>query len=85
MNPFLFGAIFSTFSVIDDRHEGFLQGVLVAPVARAAIVMGKILGGASLAWLQGMIMLCMAPLAGIALSPETTLAAAGVLAMLSVA
>lgn len=81
----LFGAIFSTFSVIDDRHEGFLQGVLVAPVARAAIVMGKILGGASLAWLQGMIVLWMAPLAGIALSPETTLAAAGVLAMLSVA
>ena len=81
----LFGAIFSTFSVIDDRHEGFLQGVLVAPVARGAIVMGKILGGASLAWLQGMIVLCMAPLAGIALSPETILAAAGVLAMLAVA
>ena len=81
----LFGAIFSTFSVIDDRNEGFLQGVLVAPVARGAIVMGKILGGASLAWLQGMIVLCLAPLAGITLTANTVLAAAGVLAMLSVA
>ena len=81
----LFGAIFSTFSVIDDRHEGFLQGVLVAPVARAAIVMGKVLGGATLAWLQGMIVLCLAPLAGIPLTPESGLAAGGILALLAVA
>lgn len=81
----LFGAIFSTFSVIDDRNEGFLQGVLVAPVARGAIVMGKILGGGTLAWLQGMIVLCLAPLAGIALNPGTVLAAAGILALLAVA
>ena len=81
----LFGAIFSTFSVIDDRNEGFLQGVLVAPVGRGAIVLGKVLGGATLAWLQGMLVLMLAPLAGVALSLETVLAAAGVLALLAVA
>ncbi len=81
----LFGAIFSTFSVIDDRHEGFLQGVLVAPVGRGAIVLGKVLGGATLAWLQGMLVLMLAPLAGVTLSLETVLAAAGVLALLAVA
>jgi ABC-2 type transport system permease protein len=41
----LFTAIFSTISVIEDRREGFLQAVLVAPVSRAAVVLGKILGG----------------------------------------
>lgn len=44
----LFTAIFSTISVIEDRREGFLQGVLVAPVGRSAIVGGKVLGGAIL-------------------------------------
>ena len=81
----LFGAIFSTFSVIDDRNEGFLQGVLVAPVGRGAIVLGKVLGGATLAWLQGMLVLTLAPVAGISLSFQTVLAAAAVLALLAVA
>jgi ABC-2 type transport system permease protein len=81
----LFGAIFSTFSVIDDRHEGFLQGVLVAPVARSAIVLGKVLGGATLAWFQGMIIFCLAPLAGITLTWPAAVAAAGLLALLSLA
>src|SRR3972149_10598402 len=44
----LFTAIFSSISVIQDRTEGFLQGVLVAPVPRLAIVLGKVLGGATL-------------------------------------
>ncbi|HVZ79357.1 MAG TPA: ABC transporter permease [bacterium] len=53
----LFTCIFSNASVIEDRHEGFLQSVMVAPVPRAAIVMGKILGGATLSTLQGLILL----------------------------
>jgi len=81
----LFGSIFSTFSVIDDRNAGFLQGVLVAPVGRATIVFGKVLGGSTLAWLQGMLVLMMAPLAGISLSVYVLLAGAGVLALLAVA
>jgi ABC-2 type transport system permease protein len=80
----LFAAIFSTISVIEDRHQGFLQGVLVAPVSRAAIVAGKVLGGATLAWLQGMVFLALAPAAGIRLTLASALAAAGVLALLAV-
>lgn len=80
----LFAAIFSTISVIEDRHEGFLQGVLVAPVSRGAIVAGKVLGGATLAWLQAVVFLLLAPLAGIPLGLSSLLGAAGVLALLSV-
>jgi ABC-2 type transport system permease protein len=64
----LFTAIFSTISVIEDRKEGFLQGVLVAPVGRFAIVMGKLLGGASLAMVQGILFLFLAPLAKVPVS-----------------
>src|SRR5437764_5420361 len=80
----LFAAIFSNISVIEDRHEGFLQGVLVAPVSRSAIVAGKVLGGATLAWLQGVVFLPLAPLSGIALGLSSLLGAAGVLALLAV-
>lgn len=80
----LFAAIFSTISVIEDRNQGFLQGVLVAPVSRAAIVAGKVLGGSTLAWLQGMVFLALAPAAGIRLTLGSALAAAGVLAILAV-
>lgn len=51
----LFTAIFTTISIIEDRNEGFLQGVLVAPVPRWAMVLGKILGGATIAWLQAVL------------------------------
>lgn len=81
----LFAAIFSTISVIEDRNEGFLQGVLVAPVPRAALVAGKVLGGATLAWLQGAAFLALAPLAGIPLTWTGAAAAAGVMALLAVA
>jgi len=53
----LFTAIFATISIIEDRREGFLQGVLVAPVPRWSIVMGKVLGGAAIAMLQGLVFL----------------------------
>lgn len=61
----LFTAIFSTISVIEDRREGFLQGVLVAPVAPEAIVLGKFLGGMTLAAGQGMLFCAAAPMAGL--------------------
>ena len=53
----LFTAIFSTISIIEDRREGFLQSVLVAPVPRSAIVLGKLLGGTLLAMLQALLFL----------------------------
>lgn len=65
----LFTAIFSTISVIEDRREGFLQAVLVAPVSRATIVLGKILGGTTLALGQALLLLLAAPLLGVALGP----------------
>src|SRR5579862_7006211 len=64
----LFTAIFSTISIIEDRREGFLQSVLVAPVSRMSIVLGKVLGGSTLAFGQALIFLLLAPLIGIHLS-----------------
>src|SRR5262245_22552593 len=51
----LFTAIFATISIIEDRNEGFLQSVLVAPAPRWAMVLGKVLGGAAIAMLQGLL------------------------------
>jgi ABC-2 type transport system permease protein len=55
----LFTAIFATISVIEDRREGFLQGVLVAPVSRWSVLIGKILGGGAIAWVQAVAFLCL--------------------------
>lgn len=81
----LFAAIFSTISVIEDRNEGFLQGVLVAPLSTLDLVAGKVLGGATLAWLQGLLFLPLAPLSGIALTLPRAAAAAAVMALLALA
>lgn len=56
----LFTAIFATISIIEDRREGFLQSVLVAPVPRWTIAAGKIFGGAAIAWAQALLFLVLA-------------------------
>jgi ABC-2 type transport system permease protein len=61
----LFTSIFTMMSVIEDRKEGFLLSVLVAPVPRSAIVLGKVLGGTTLSAIQGLIFLVFAPFVGI--------------------
>jgi len=61
----LFTAIFATISVIEDRNAGFLQGVLVAPVPRWSMVLGKVLGGTALAMLQGSLFLALGACVGI--------------------
>src|SRR5438067_13348913 len=58
----LFTSIFTMMSVIEDRREGFLLSVLVAPVSRGVIVLGKVLGGTTLSAIQGLIFLVFAPL-----------------------
>ncbi|NNE43232.1 MAG: ABC transporter permease [Gemmatimonadetes bacterium] len=63
----LFTSIFANISVIEDRREGFLQGVLVAPIPRIALVLGKILGGATIAALQAAVLFAMAALGGLEL------------------
>jgi len=53
----LFTAIFATISIIEDRREGFLQSVLVSPLPRWSMVLGKVLGGTWIAVLEGLIFL----------------------------
>ena len=57
----MFSAIFSTISIIEDRREGFLLSMLVSPAPRTSLVLGKILGSATLAWIQGLIFLVFRP------------------------
>ena len=61
----LFTAIFSEISIIEDRREGFLQAVLVSPAPRASVVLGKVLGGTTLALLQSGLFLLIGPAIGI--------------------
>jgi len=66
----LFTSIFSAISIVWDREFGFLKEVLVAPISRWAIVVGKACGGSTVAVLQGCLMLCLAPLVGVHLTFE---------------
>jgi ABC-2 type transport system permease protein len=79
----LFTAIFSTISIVEDRQEGFLQGVLVAPVPRAAIVAGKILGSTTLAVGQGVIFLLLAPFAHVQIHLVDVPALVGVMVLVA--
>jgi len=81
----LFTAIFSTISIIEDRRAGFLQSVLVAPVPRMAIVLGKVLGGTALAFGQGLLFLLFAPLVGVRPTPAGVAAALLIMAVVSFA
>lgn len=67
----MFTAIYSTISIIEDRREGFLQGVLVAPIPRVSLVLGKVIGGTILAVLQALVFLTVGPaLSWVGLAPE---------------
>lgn len=79
----LFTSIFSSLSLIEDRKEGFLLSVLVAPVSRQAIVLGKILGSATLATLQGSLILLLAPLVGYQLSAPRILLLVALILLIS--
>ncbi len=79
----LFTAIFSAASIVWDREFGFLREMLVAPVSRAAIVIGKCLGGATIATFQGIVMLALAGLAGVPYNPVLLISLVGELALLS--
>jgi ABC-2 type transport system permease protein len=79
----LFTAIFSAASIVWDREFGFLREMLVAPVSRSAIVIGKCLGGATVATLQGIVILILAGLAGVPYDPVLFLTVIGELLLLS--
>lgn len=64
----LFASIFTAVSVIEDRQQGFLQGVLAGPASRSALVVGKCFGSATVALMQACSFLLLAPLAGYSFS-----------------
>lgn len=80
----LFASIIAAISLIDDRHAGFLQSVLVSPAPAWAMVGAKVAGCAIIALAQGLLILLAAPLAGITLDPAGFLQAAAALACISV-
>lgn len=81
----MFTAIFSAMSIIEDRHEGFLQGVLVSPTSRPALVLGKVLGGTVMAVVQAVGFVALGwllAISGIAAEMQISLSAAGVLGLI---
>lgn len=81
----LFTAIFATASTVDDRRQGFLQGVMVAPISRTTIVLGQALGCTTLALMQGVVFLALAPLAGIWPGAGALAASAAMMAVIAFA
>jgi ABC-2 type transport system permease protein len=79
----LFTAIFSTFSVIEDRQAGFLQAVLVSPAPRGAIVFGALAGGTLLAFFQAALFMALLPIVHVPLTPGGVAIASAMLLLLS--
>ena len=65
----LTSSLLSGTSVVVDREHGFLKEVLVAPLSRVGVILGKALGGSLTSLLQGMIMLVIAPIIGLSITP----------------
>src|SRR5436305_6052236 len=65
----MFTAMFSAASLVWDREFGFLREMMVAPVRRSSLVIGKCLGGATVASFQGVIVICLAPLVHVHYDP----------------
>jgi ABC-2 type transport system permease protein len=79
----LFTSIFSAASIVWDREFGFLREMLVAPVRRWAIVIGKCLGGATVATFQGIIFLALAGVAHVPYDPVLLITLVGELLLLA--
>jgi ABC-2 type transport system permease protein len=75
----MFTAVFAAISIVWDREVGFLREMMVAPVSRASIVVGKCFGGASIATLQGIVLLALAGLVGVPYQPLLLLGCLGML------
>lgn len=79
----LFTAMFSSMSIVWDREFGFLKEILVAPIDRSAVAIGKALGGATQAMFQGLIMLAVGPIIGVHLTVLTVLEVIPILFLLA--
>ncbi len=80
----LFTAIFATISIIEDRQEGFLQAVLVAPLPRWSLVLGKVLGGSLLAVGQSLLFLVLTFSLGVSFSISTGVATIALMSLIAV-
>lgn len=79
----IFSSVQSATSIIWDREFGFLREVMVAPISRGAIVLGKALGGSTQATLQGILTLLFAPLIGLYPTPKQLLSIIGLMFLIS--
>lgn len=79
----LFASFLSAVSIIWDREFGFLKEMLVAPISRLSIAVGKAASGATVAGLQGCLVLCFLPWVGIPLSPGRLAAALPVMLLIA--
>jgi ABC-2 type transport system permease protein len=79
----MFTAMFSAASIVWDREFGFLREMLVAPVRRSSIVIGKCLGGATVATFQGVIVIAIAGLVGVPYNPVLIVSVFGILLLLA--
>jgi ABC-2 type transport system permease protein len=77
----LFSATFAAITIVFDRQIGFFKAVLVAPIPRPAIALGKIIAGALQSLAQGMVLLPFAPLAGASLNLVETVEMIGAMAL----
>ena len=81
----LFSSVFSSISVVWDREFGFLREMLVAPISRTTIVMGKLISGTALSGLQGVVLLLFSPLLGMRIGIAEFLAMFFLIILLSIA
>ncbi len=81
----LFSGIFSAISIVWDREFGFLREMLVAPIRRGSLVVGKCIGGATVASTQGLIMLALAGLVGVPYAPTLLLTLIGEIVLMALA
>jgi ABC-2 type transport system permease protein len=79
----MFTAMFSAASIVWDREFGFLREMMVAPIRRSSIVIGKCLGGATVATFQGIIVLCIAGLVHVPYNVELILGVFGLQLLLA--
>lgn len=79
----LFTSIFSAVSIVWDREFGFLKEVMVAPVSRVSVALGKVAGGSTVALFQGALVMVFAPLLGIRLTAEQLVYLIGLMLLLA--
>ncbi|MGD8621020.1 MAG: ABC transporter permease [Anaerolineales bacterium] len=79
----LFTSIFSAVSIVWDREFGFLKEVMVAPVSRVSVALGKVAGGSTVALFQGVLVMVFAPFLGIRLTLEQLIYLIGLMLLLA--